>query len=64
MATRGLVIEDFTSLDVAYAAADRLVQDMHGKCPEMEGKHPTILYTDQPQLDQFWFAEFTGIWGI
>ena len=64
MATRGLVNEDFTNLDEAHAAADKLVQDMHGKYPEMEEKHPTILYTGQPQLDQFWFAEFTGIWGI
>ena len=60
LATRGHVPGDFESPEDAWKAADALIAELYAEHPEMPQKNPAILYDGMPQLDQFWFAVFSG----
>ena len=56
-------MNDFDSKEAAYKASETLIEEFYARHPEMLEKHPKKVYEGQPLLDQFWFAEFKGIWG-
>ena len=62
MATKGLGVEDFDSLEAFMKAADLLIQEFQQGHPEAIAKHPNKIYPDNHQLDQFWFALYKGNW--
>ena len=63
LATKGLDMSDFDSNEAAYKASETLIEEFYASHPEMLEKHPKKVYEGQPLLDQFWFADFKGIWG-
>ena len=56
-------MNDFESTEAAFKACDVLLNEFYEHHPEMLEKHPKKVYEGQPLLDQFWFADFKGIWG-
>ena len=56
-------MSDFDSNEAAYKASETLIDEFYASHPEMLEKHPKKVYEGQPLLDQFWFADFKGIWG-
>ena len=61
--SKGLDVSDFESIEAAFKACDVLLDEFYEHHPEMLEKHPKKVYEGQPLLDQFWYAEFKGIWG-
>ena len=61
--TRGLTREDFSSPEEMKNAADVLIKNFQDSYPEKVAEHPSRLVEGMDQLDQFWFAEYKGIWG-
>ena len=62
MATKGLGVEDFDSVEDYMKAADVLIKEFQEANPEAVAKHPNKIYPDNQQLDQFWFALYKGNW--
>ena len=44
----------------AWKAADLLLKEFQARYPAKKQQHPDQIYTDMPQLDQFWYVEYKG----
>ena len=62
LGTRGLGIEDFSSLEEANTAADNIIKHFQEKFPQKVIDNPNQINPGMPQIDQFWFVEYKGTW--
>ena len=56
-----LTVAHFESMQQAFEAADKMVEQRRVEVPKL-AETPDKIFPGFPQLDQFWFAEFKGTW--